>query len=80
MFFKKNRKMSSSQRTNRIKMKYLFIIDNIEQDKVMVEHVSMDQMWIDVNTKPKMGKASKVDCSKIMNRPINVPISTSGSI
>ena len=76
MLLKNNSKMSSSKQTKHIKMKYFFVIDKIEQGEVVVEHMPTDKMWIDVNTKPKMGRPLRVDRSKIMNCPVDLPPSS----
>ena len=80
MLLKNNGKMSSSKRTKHIKMKYFFVIDKIEQGEVVVEHMPTDKMWIDVNTKPKMGRPVRVDGSKIMNCPIGLPKSSGSAL
>ncbi len=50
-----NRKASSSKCTKYIKVKYFFIKDEIDQQgEITVEHCPTDQMWTDINTKPKM--------------------------
>ena len=50
-----NGKASSSKRTKHIKVKYFYIKDKIDQDEIVVEHCPTDQMWTDINTKPKQG-------------------------
>ena len=42
----------------------------------MVEYKPTEEMWIDVNTKPKGGTPYKIDRSKIMNCPIHIPDET----
>ena len=76
MLLERNGKMSSSKRTKHIKMKYFFVTDKIEQGEVVVEHMPTDKMWIDVNTKPKMGRPFRVDRSMIMNCPVDLPPSS----
>ena len=75
ILLEKNGKMSSSKRTKHIKKKYFFVTDKVEQGEVQVEHMPTDKMWIDVNTKPKMGRGYRVDRSMIMNCPIDLPTS-----
>jgi hypothetical protein len=50
-----NGKMSSSKRTKHIKSKYFFITDKVKQGDVIVEYKPTDEMWCNVNTKPKEG-------------------------
>ena len=71
-----NGKMSSSGRTKHIKTKFFFITDKIEQGEAVVEYKPTEEMWIDVNTKPKCGTPYKVDRSKVMNCPIHIPDET----
>ena len=65
--------MSSSSRTKHIKNKYFFITDMIEQGDVVVEWKPTDDMWIDINNKPKMGLPFRKDRAMLMNFPINLP-------
>jgi len=50
-----NGKASSSKRTKHIKVKYFYIKDKIDQGEITVEHCPTEQMWTDINTKPKQG-------------------------
>ena len=50
-----NGKVSSSKRTKHIKVKYFYIKDKIDQNEIIVEHCPTEQMWADINTKPKQG-------------------------
>ena len=50
-----NGRASSSKRTKHIKVKYFYITDKIAQNEIVVEHCPTDQMWTDINTKPKQG-------------------------
>jgi hypothetical protein len=50
-----NGKASSSKRTKHIKVKYFYITDKIAQHEITVEHCPTEQMWTDINTKPKQG-------------------------
>ena len=52
-----NRKGSSYKRTKHIKVKYFYIKDKIDQGEIMVKHCPTEQMWSDINTKPKQGVA-----------------------
>jgi hypothetical protein len=50
-----NGKASSTKRTKHIKVKYFYVKDKIEQGEITVEHCPTEQMWTDINTKPKQG-------------------------
>ena len=50
-----NGKASSSKRTKHIKVKYFYVKDKIEQGEITVVHCPTEQMWTDINTKPKQG-------------------------
>jgi len=54
MLLKTNGKASSSKQTKHIKIKY-FLVDKINQGDIVVEHCPTEEMWTDVNTKPKQG-------------------------
>jgi hypothetical protein len=72
-----NCKMLSSKRTKHIKAKFFFITDRIEHGEIIiVEHMPTDQMWIDVNTKPKQGLPIRKDRAMIMNCPVDLPDET----
>ena len=73
ILLERNGKMSSSKRTKHIKMKYFFITDKIAQGEIQVKHVPTDEMWIDSNTKPTMGRRYRVDRSHIMGCPVDLP-------
>jgi hypothetical protein len=68
-----NGKMSSSKRTKHIKSKYFFITDKVEQGDVIVEYKPTDDMWCDVNTKPKEGMGFKKDRAMHQNCPLEWP-------
>jgi len=48
-----NGKASSSKRTKHIKVKYFYVKDKIDQREIVVEHCPTEQMWTDINTKPR---------------------------
>ncbi len=50
-----NRKASSSKRTKHIKVKNYFVKQNKDLKEVTIEHCPTEQMWMDINTKPKQG-------------------------
>jgi hypothetical protein len=55
MLLETNGKASSSKRIKHIKIKYFLVKDKINQGDIAVEHCPTEQMWTDVNTKPKQG-------------------------
>ena len=71
-----NGKLSSSKRTKHIRSKYFFVTDKIAQGDIQVAHKPTDEMWIDMNTKPKQGTPFRKDRSLLMNCPIDVPDET----
>ena len=73
-----NGKMSSSKRTKHIKSKFFFVKDKVDQGEVTIHHKPTDEMWIDVNTKPKQGRPFRVNRSHIMNCPVDLPDETLG--
>ena len=50
-----NGRASSSKRTKHIKVKYFPIKDKVDQEEITIEHCPTEQMWTDINTKPKQG-------------------------
>ena len=78
ILLERNGKMSSSKRTKHIKVKYFFVKDKIEQGEVAVTYKPTEEMWIDVNTKPKQGTPFRVDRSHMMNCPLTWPDETLG--
>jgi hypothetical protein len=55
MLLETNGKASSSKQTTDIKIKYFLVKDKIDQGNIAVEHCPTEQMWTDINTKPKQG-------------------------
>jgi len=66
-----NGKLSSSKRTKHIKMKYFYIKDQVDQGEVKIEHKGTEDMWVDILTKPKQGKAFRRNRAKLMNCPVD---------
>jgi hypothetical protein len=69
MLLETNGKASSSKRTKHIKVKYFFIKDKVDQGEVTIEHCPTEQMWTDINTKPKQGLAYRVFRGHVMGIP-----------
>ncbi len=57
-------------------------MDKIEQEDIVVKYILTNKMWIDMNTKPKMGRSfcDGYSSSKIMNFLIDVSPSISGMV
>ena len=55
----KNGKMSSSQRTRHINIRYFFIKDKVEKDEVSIVYCPTEDMVADYFTKPLQGKQFK---------------------
>jgi hypothetical protein len=48
-------KASSMKRTKHIKVKYFYIKEKVDSDRILLKHCPTGQMWMDINTKPKQG-------------------------
>ena len=66
-----NGSFSSSKQTKHIKCRYFFIRDKIANGDLEVRYCPMEKMWANVLTKPKQGGPFRLDCSHLMNIPIN---------
>ena len=55
ILLKNNGNGSSSKPMKHIKVKYFFVKDKIDNGEISLEHCPTDQMWTDINTKPKQG-------------------------
>ena len=55
ILLKTNGRASSSKHTKQIKVKYYLIKDKVNQGEITIEHCPTEQMWADINTKPKQG-------------------------
>ena len=73
-----NGRTSSSKRTKHIKAHFYFVKDKVEDGDIVVKHKPTDEMWINVNTKPKIGRPYRVGRSLIMNCPVDIPKDTLG--
>ena len=51
-----NGKMSSSNRTKYINVRYFFVKDCVEQKKLRIEFLGTDELWANFYTKPLQGK------------------------
>ncbi|KAL7581399.1 hypothetical protein ACA910_021988 [Epithemia clementina (nom. ined.)] len=61
-----NGKASSGKRTRHLNIKYFFITDQIEKEKVKIEYCPTDELWADYMTKPLMGSKFKKFREQIM--------------
>ena len=57
MLLEENGKASSSRRTKHINVRYFFVTDRIKKGEIRVEHCPTEEMWADINTKPRQGKS-----------------------
>jgi hypothetical protein len=64
-----NGKASSSRRTKHIKVKYFYIKEKIDNGEIVVKHCPTEQMWTDINTKPKQGKVFREFRGHVMGIP-----------
>ena len=56
ILLEKNGKLSSSNRTKHINVRYYFIKDVIKRGGASIEYMSTEKMWADYYTKPLQGK------------------------
>ena len=64
-----NGRASSSKRTKHIKVKYYLIKDKVDRGEVTIEHCPTEQMWTDINTKPKQGAVFRAFRGQVMGIP-----------
>ena len=67
MLLENNGRKSSTKRTKHIELRYFFIHDQIQQDKVLIEHCPTLKMRADFFTKPLQGMLFYRLCDLIMN-------------
>jgi hypothetical protein len=59
----------SSKRTKHIKVKYFLIKDKVYWEEITIKHCPTEQMWTDINTKPKQGAAFRAFRGHVMGIP-----------
>ena len=64
-----NGKFSSSKRTRHIKIKYYHMKEKKDDGEIRFEHCPTEQMWADINTKPKQGSAFREFRGHVMGIP-----------
>jgi hypothetical protein len=64
-----NGKASSLRRTKHIKVKYFYIKEKVDDGEIVIEHCPTEQMWTDINTKPKQGKVFRKFRGHVMGIP-----------
>jgi hypothetical protein len=69
ILIKTNRRASSSTQTKHIKVKYFHIWDKVNQKEITIEHCPTNQMWTDINMKPKQGTVFWVFWGHVMGIP-----------
>jgi hypothetical protein len=69
ILLKTNGRASSTKQTKHIKVKYFLIKDKVDWEKITIKHCPTDQMWTDINTKPKQGTVFQVFRGHIMGIP-----------
>ena len=60
---------SSSKRTKHIKVKYYFMKDKVDWGEITIEHCPTEQMWTDINKKPKQGAVFRDFRGHVMGIP-----------
>ena len=71
-----NGRLSSSKRTKHIKNRYFQMVDKIALGELEVAYKPTDEMWADINTKPRQGKGFREFRAKLMNCPVDYEDST----
>jgi hypothetical protein len=69
ILLKTNGRASSSKQTKHIKVKYYLIKDKVDWGEVTIEHCPTEQMWTDINTKPKQGAVFRAFRGHVMGIP-----------
>jgi hypothetical protein len=69
ILLEKNGKASSSKRTKHIKVKYFYIKEKDDDGEIEIKHCPTDQMWTDINTKPKQGAVYRAFRGHVMGIP-----------
>ena len=64
-----NGRASSSKRTKHIKVKYCFVKDKVDQGELTIKHCQTEQMWTDINTKPKQEAVFRAFRGYVMGIP-----------
>jgi hypothetical protein len=64
-----NGRASSSKRTKHIKVKYYLIKDKFDRGEITIKHCPTEQMWTDINTKPKQGAVFRAFRGHVMGIP-----------
>ena len=67
MLLEHNGRLSSSNRTKHINVRYYFVKDCIDRGEFTIEHLGTDDMWSDYFTKPLQGKKFIKFRATIMN-------------
>ncbi len=65
-----NGRASSSKRTKHIKVKYFLIKDKVDWEEIIIKHCPTEQMWMDINTKPKQGAAFQAFRGHVVGIPL----------
>jgi hypothetical protein len=71
MLLEENGRASSSKRTKHINVRYFFVKDRIDKGEIRLQHCPTEEMWADMNTKPRQGKSWCLFRSKLMGIDID---------
>jgi hypothetical protein len=69
ILLKINGRASSSKQTKHIKVKYYLIKDKVDRGEITIEHCPTEQMWTDINMKPKQGAVFRAFRRHVMGIP-----------
>ncbi len=64
-----NGRAGSSKRTKHINVKNFLIKDKVDREEITIKHCPTEQMWMDINTKPKQGAAFRAFRGHVMGIP-----------
>jgi hypothetical protein len=66
MLLEQNGRAFSAKRTKHINVRYYFVKDKIDKGEVRIEHCPTEEMWADINTKPRQGRGFMLFRSHLM--------------
>jgi hypothetical protein len=66
-----NGRASSSEGTKHIKVQHFLIKDKVNREEITIERCPTEQMWTDINTKPKQGAVFWAFREHVMGIPAN---------
>ena len=71
ILLEKNGRMSAGKNSKHIKNRFFLITDKVAQEDLETRHKGTDDMWADMNTKPKYGKLFRTQLRNVMGVPVD---------